>query len=98
MNRNDEFNNNTGRNVVTANMQNLQEIQETEDEVLVPTIQTREITIVLSPHDIVTMKSTITSDFTNTFLLRFNTNNQPVNSHVTYPCSLSFKKHNDLLP
>ena len=49
------------------------------DEVLVLTIQIREITIVLSPHDIVTMKLTIASDFTNAFLLRFKTDNQPVN-------------------
>ena len=59
MNCYDEFNNNAGRDVVTADMQNLQEIQQTGDEVLIPTIQITEIAIVLSPHDIVTMKLTI---------------------------------------
>ena len=93
MNRYDEFNN---ADVVTADMQNLQEIQQTGDEVLVPTIQITEIAIVLSPHDIVTMKLTITSDFTNAFLLRFNTDNQPVNSHVAYPCSLVNEVHSSV--
>jgi len=52
MNRYNEFNNNSGRDVGTADMQNLQEIQQTGDEVLVSTIQITEIAIVLSPHDI----------------------------------------------
>jgi len=51
---------------------------------------------VLSPHDIVTMKFIITSDFTNAFLLRFNTDNQPVNSHVAYPCSLANEDHSSV--
>jgi hypothetical protein len=94
----DDFPSDPAYGVVSPNLQNLKEIQQTSTTRPVYIKNIKDIAFVFTPEDVTTHSVTLTSQFTNGFLVRFNTtqvNNVhlPVVNHIPFPCLTRNQKH-----
>jgi hypothetical protein len=94
----DDFPSDPACGVVSPNLQNLKELQQTSTTRPVYIKNIKDIAFVFTPEDVTTHSVTLTSKFTNGFLVRFNNtqvNNVhlPVVNHIPFPCLTHNQKH-----